>query len=546
MPPPVNAAYGSRSASRSPSTQPLQRLDRLGGRGDPAADVGDHGVRVVAVAEQPPVDDLLHPVARGGRGQRRDRPPPARPSASRGRTRRRRTPPGRRPRPRTPVSRPKTTRPVERELDVEQPVPQHADADRDGQAAESDREPHWSPAPPNSNTMPTTRTMPPRNSHWSWVRSTSRARRIRRNRDSTAERDADEEQQGRADQGDVQRPVGALDPERVRRPAARGRRVTSETIRHRVVRQATTSTATTTLRQPRRQRSPVREQLRDHRQREEVRRREPPDRHPGRDRAEPALPVGVRGVQRGQLVGPDQRRHQHQPPDRVARPSAHHRRADHRPGDPEHHVRRLRGAERAVGAEGGGQRDRRQAARRGHPPRSRRRAGSGAGRRSADNSFTGVIVPEKASRDSGVRCPSVPGTPGAAPSSHHVNRPTATAARSNCHDPDQDPPRELHPRRRDPRRPRWPLIGAAAGLLGYVATIVLDGRTGGGADVTLTHDLFVDLNPMVYRMSMVIGYAVVVLLLVYAANWRRRVEPRLPARPPRTSCRSASSPRPRA
>ncbi len=33
---------------------------------------------------------------------------------------------------------------------------------------------------------------------------------------------------------------------------------------------------------------------------------------------------------------------------------------------------------------------------------------------------------------------------------------------------------------------------------------------------------------MVYRMSMVIGYAVVVLLLVYAANWRRRVEPRVP------------------
>jgi len=29
------------------------------------------------------------------------------------------------------------------------------------------------------------------------------------------------------------------------------------------------------------------------------------------------------------------------------------------------------------------------------------------------------------------------------------------------------------------RRPRWPLIGTAAGFLGYVATMVLDGRTTG-------------------------------------------------------------------
>ena len=65
----MNAAYGSRSASRSPSTQPLEPLDRLRGRGDAATDVGDHGVRVVAVSEQSPVDDLLDPVPRGGGGQ---------------------------------------------------------------------------------------------------------------------------------------------------------------------------------------------------------------------------------------------------------------------------------------------------------------------------------------------------------------------------------------------------------------------------------------------------------------------------------------------
>lgn len=79
------------------------------------------------------------------------------------------------------------------------------------------------------------------------------------------------------------------------------------------------------------------------------------------------------------------------------------------------------------------------------------------------------------------------------------------------------------------RRSRWPLFGAAAGLLGYVATMPLDGRDGVATEnVELTHDLFVDLNPAVYRASMIVGYIAVVLLLVTAANWRRRVEHRLP------------------
>jgi hypothetical protein len=79
------------------------------------------------------------------------------------------------------------------------------------------------------------------------------------------------------------------------------------------------------------------------------------------------------------------------------------------------------------------------------------------------------------------------------------------------------------------RRSRWPLYGAAAGLLGFVATMPLDGRDGVATDnVKLTHDLFVDLNPAVYRASMIVGYIAVVLLLVTAANWRRRVEHRLP------------------
>lgn len=78
------------------------------------------------------------------------------------------------------------------------------------------------------------------------------------------------------------------------------------------------------------------------------------------------------------------------------------------------------------------------------------------------------------------------------------------------------------------RRQRWPLYGAGAGLLGFVATMVLDGRTS-GTGVELSEKLFTDLDPLPYRLSMLAGYGAVVLLLVFAASWRRHVEPRLAA-----------------
>ncbi len=78
------------------------------------------------------------------------------------------------------------------------------------------------------------------------------------------------------------------------------------------------------------------------------------------------------------------------------------------------------------------------------------------------------------------------------------------------------------------RRERWPLLATAAGLTGFVATMVLDGRTVHDEGVSLDHQLFVDLDPLTFRLSMVFGYLTVVLLLVLAATWRRRVEPRLP------------------
>jgi hypothetical protein len=58
------------------------------------------------------------------------------------------------------------------------------------------------------------------------------------------------------------------------------------------------------------------------------------------------------------------------------------------------------------------------------------------------------------------------------------------------------------------RRRAWPLTATAAGLCGVAATLVLDGR---GTD---DGRLFVHLA--------------VVMLLVTAAQWRRRVEPRVP------------------
>ena len=78
------------------------------------------------------------------------------------------------------------------------------------------------------------------------------------------------------------------------------------------------------------------------------------------------------------------------------------------------------------------------------------------------------------------------------------------------------------------RRQRWPLLATAAGLTGVTATLVLDGRTLGNRGATLDHQLFVDLDPLTFRLSMVMGYVSVVLLLILAATWRRRVEPQLP------------------
>jgi hypothetical protein len=74
---------------------------------------------------------------------------------------------------------------------------------------------------------------------------------------------------------------------------------------------------------------------------------------------------------------------------------------------------------------------------------------------------------------------------------------------------------------------RWPLLGAAAGLFGFLATFIFSG--GEVPEHTkMSHGLFDDLSPVTYRLSFVTGYLTVALLLLLAALWRRHVERRVP------------------
>jgi hypothetical protein len=76
-------------------------------------------------------------------------------------------------------------------------------------------------------------------------------------------------------------------------------------------------------------------------------------------------------------------------------------------------------------------------------------------------------------------------------------------------------------------RGRWPLVGAAAGLFGFLATFIFSvGEV--PERIELSHSLFTELSPLSHRLSFISGYVAVALLLVFAAQWRRRVESRVP------------------
>ncbi len=77
------------------------------------------------------------------------------------------------------------------------------------------------------------------------------------------------------------------------------------------------------------------------------------------------------------------------------------------------------------------------------------------------------------------------------------------------------------------RRRRWPLLATSAGLSGLSATLVLEGRTLGDQGDPRARTLHRSQPARVPGVH-VRGYLTVVLLLVFAAVWRRRVEPSMP------------------
>jgi hypothetical protein len=72
-------------------------------------------------------------------------------------------------------------------------------------------------------------------------------------------------------------------------------------------------------------------------------------------------------------------------------------------------------------------------------------------------------------------------------------------------------------------RSRWPLIGTAAGITGFIATLVTDIHPANEATI----DIVDDVSQGKAHASIIAGYVTVALLVVLAAAWRRHVEPRV-------------------
>jgi hypothetical protein len=74
----------------------------------------------------------------------------------------------------------------------------------------------------------------------------------------------------------------------------------------------------------------------------------------------------------------------------------------------------------------------------------------------------------------------------------------------------------------------WPLWATAAGALGFVSTIVTDARAGDTSDpdYTVTVADMAGLDHLPHRIGASTGYLTVVVLIVLAAVWHRRVAQR--------------------
>ena len=73
------------------------------------------------------------------------------------------------------------------------------------------------------------------------------------------------------------------------------------------------------------------------------------------------------------------------------------------------------------------------------------------------------------------------------------------------------------------KRSRWPLIGTAAGITGFIATLVTDLHPANDATI----DIVDKVSQGKAHASIVAGYVTVALLVVLASAWRRHVEPRV-------------------
>ncbi|MEV5436179.1 hypothetical protein AB0K80_09135 [Streptomyces sp. NPDC052682] len=78
------------------------------------------------------------------------------------------------------------------------------------------------------------------------------------------------------------------------------------------------------------------------------------------------------------------------------------------------------------------------------------------------------------------------------------------------------------------KKAKWPLFGVGAGVLGGVATLVTDVRSGTAGREPVDASVVDEVSRPVAHLGLVAGFLTVVLLLVLAAAWRRQVEPRVP------------------
>jgi hypothetical protein len=74
---------------------------------------------------------------------------------------------------------------------------------------------------------------------------------------------------------------------------------------------------------------------------------------------------------------------------------------------------------------------------------------------------------------------------------------------------------------------RWPLTGVVAGLLGFAGTLALDLHAPGFTQANI--EIVDHVSRGKAQAGLAVGYLCVAALLVLAAQWRRFVEPRVPA-----------------